>query len=117
MSSAFCNWGIGEDREKHAGRIVEIVSAWEPRRKGMREKDGGSYVDKLLLGLLTIVFVVLKLTGVIAWSWLWALSPIWIPAAFILVVSLVAPLAVLGWRHWSDRKRDDGGGEQKRSEE
>lgn len=28
--------------------------------------------------LLTIVFIVLKLTGVIDWSWVWVLSPIWI---------------------------------------
>jgi hypothetical protein len=29
-------------------------------------------------GLLTILFVALKLTGVIAWSWWWVLSPLWI---------------------------------------
>jgi len=29
-------------------------------------------------GLLTIVFIILKLTGYIAWSWWWVLSPIWI---------------------------------------
>ncbi len=29
-------------------------------------------------GLLTIVFVVLKLLGRIHWSWWWVLSPIWI---------------------------------------
>ena len=29
-------------------------------------------------GLLTIAFVVLKLTKVIAWSWWWVLAPIWI---------------------------------------
>lgn len=28
-------------------------------------------------GLLALVFIVLKLTGVIAWSWWWVLSPIW----------------------------------------
>ncbi len=37
-------------------------------------------------GFLTIAFIVLKLTGVIAWSWLWVLSPLWIPAAFVLAV-------------------------------
>jgi hypothetical protein len=40
--------------------------------------------------LLTILFVVLKLTGVILWSWLWVLSPLWI--AFVL--SIVAVLVV-----------------------
>ena len=29
-------------------------------------------------GLLAIVFIVLKLTKVIAWSWFWVLSPLWI---------------------------------------
>ena len=32
-------------------------------------------------GLLTIVFVTLKLTGYIYWGWLWVLSPLWIPIA------------------------------------
>lgn len=36
--------------------------------------------------LLTFVFIVLKLTNVIAWSWLWVLSPIWIPYAIVLVL-------------------------------
>lgn len=37
-------------------------------------------------GLLTIVFITLKLTGVIAWSWWWVLSPLWIPMVFALTV-------------------------------
>lgn len=36
-------------------------------------------------GLLTIVFIILKLTGHITWSWLWVLSPIWISASIALV--------------------------------
>jgi energy-coupling factor transporter transmembrane protein EcfT len=38
------------------------------------------------IGLLTIVFITLKLTGSIYWSWLWVLSPIWIPLAIVIVV-------------------------------
>lgn len=30
------------------------------------------------LGLLTLIFITLKLTNVIGWSWLWVLSPLWI---------------------------------------
>ena len=45
-------------------------------------------------GLLTVAFIVLKLTGVIDWRWLWVLSPIWITAliaiAILLIVVLVA---------------------------
>lgn len=36
--------------------------------------------------VLTIVFIVLKLVGVITWSWLWVLSPLWISIALFLVV-------------------------------
>lgn len=44
-------------------------------------------------GLLTIAFVVLKLTGVIGWPWVWVLAPVWAPiAAFILVVIILAAL-------------------------
>jgi hypothetical protein len=43
-------------------------------------------------GLLTIVFITLKLTGVIAWSWLWVLSPIWISFALAIVILVVAVL-------------------------
>lgn len=46
-------------------------------------------------GLLTIVFIVLKLVGVISWSWLWVLSPIWIST--ILAIVLIVVSVVLGW--------------------
>lgn len=38
------------------------------------------------VGLLTIAFIVLKLTNVIAWTWLWVLSPIWISIALLIIV-------------------------------
>lgn len=45
-------------------------------------------------GLLTIVFIVLKLTKVIAWSWPWVLSPLWLPLVFglgiLFIIALVA---------------------------
>lgn len=40
-------------------------------------------------GFLTILFVGLKLTKVIDWSWVWVLSPIWIKISIILLVLLV----------------------------
>lgn len=46
-------------------------------------------------GLLTIAFIVLKLTGVIDWSWLWVLAPAWIPAAIAIAVILVVLVVVL----------------------
>lgn len=40
-------------------------------------------------GLLTILFIGLKLTGYIDWSWWWVLSPIWIPLIIIVFVVLI----------------------------
>ena len=37
-------------------------------------------------GLLAIVFITLKLTGYIAWSWWWVLSPLWLPLAVGLAI-------------------------------
>ena len=45
------------------------------------------------VGLLTIAFIVLKLVGVITWSWVWVLSPLWISA----VIYVVIIVAVVGW--------------------
>jgi hypothetical protein len=47
--------------------------------------------------LLTIVFIVLKLTGQIDWSWTWVLSPIWIPfltVALFFVIFVVIRMIV-----------------------
>lgn len=41
------------------------------------------------LGLLTIVFITLKLTHVINWGWKWVLAPIWIPFAIVGVILLL----------------------------
>lgn len=43
--------------------------------------------------VLFIVFLVLKLTGVIDWSWWWVTAPLWIPAAVIAV--FLVPTAVV----------------------
>jgi hypothetical protein len=40
-------------------------------------------------GLLTIVFITLKLTNYIDWSWWWVLSPLWIPFSIIVLVILL----------------------------
>lgn len=43
-----------------------------------------------LLGILTIVFVVLKLTGNITWSWWWVLSPLWLPLVIVGGIAAIA---------------------------
>lgn len=46
--------------------------------------------------ILTIVFVILKLTNVIDWEWCWVLSPLWIMAIFwALLLIIIGILAVV----------------------
>jgi hypothetical protein len=40
-------------------------------------------------GLLTIVFITLKLLDKIDWSWWWVLSPIWISAGLVIAILLL----------------------------
>lgn len=44
-------------------------------------------------GLLAIVFITLKLTNYIDWSWGWVLAPLWMPFVIVMVILIV--LAVL----------------------
>ncbi|MBY8999623.1 MAG: hypothetical protein KGD64_01790 [Candidatus Heimdallarchaeota archaeon] len=65
--------------------------------KNRRKSAGGGMG---LPTLLLIIFVILKLTHVIDWSWLWVLSPLWIAASlgvlFFLVIGLILLGAVIG---------------------
>lgn len=47
------------------------------------------------LTLLLLLFIALKLTGVIAWSWWWVLSPFWIPLVLALAVFGVGAAVLL----------------------
>lgn len=40
-------------------------------------------------GTVGIVFLILKLCGLIHWSWVWVLSPFWIPIALLFVIFLI----------------------------
>ena len=46
-----------------------------------------------ILGVLGLIFITLKLTGHIAWSWWWVLAPFWIPIG--VAFSLLAIAGVL----------------------
>lgn len=45
--------------------------------------------------LLTIVFVVLKLIGVINWSWVWVLAPLWISALLTIAIIIICVVAAI----------------------
>lgn len=66
---------------------------------------------------LTVAFIVLKLCGVIDWSWLWVLSPLWIPIAIVAVIlAVLSGAGAVGWiiiaiQEWLKKRRRKGGGQ------
>jgi hypothetical protein len=61
-----------------------------------------------ILGLLGLMFIGLKLAGVIGWSWLWVLAPFW--AVFALIIAIFAVpfmgiLTVAGLAWMAEKKR------------
>ena len=58
----------------------------------IKHKSGGIG----FIGLLTIVFIVLKLCGVISLSWVWVLAPIWIGLAVpVLILLIIAAISII----------------------
>lgn len=56
-------------------------------------------------GLLTIAFIVLKLTGFIDWSWWRVLSPMWISFIVVVGICMFAVFGSVGFALFRDRKR------------
>ena len=47
-------------------------------------------------GLLTVLFIGLKLTGYINWPWIWVLSPIWISVSIVVaIILIIAAIALI----------------------
>lgn len=47
-----------------------------------------------VLGLLGVVFVTLKLCGVIDWSWWWVTAPFWGGIALVIIVLMAVSIAI-----------------------
>jgi len=61
-----------------------------------RPDSDGSSGGLDFLGLLTILFIGLKLGNVIHWPWVWVLSPIWISMS-IWLIALVVVCVIVCW--------------------
>lgn len=68
----------------------------------MSESKSSSSSGIGFTGLLTIVFVTLKLLGKITWSWWWVLSPIWISLliGFVLFWIILLVLVIRENKGW-----------------
>lgn len=56
--------------------------------------------------VLFFIFLVLKLTDTIDWSWWWVTAPLWVPAGVIILALLVAGLcfAAAGFATYMKRR-------------
>lgn len=56
----------------------------------LKEKESNTASGGVgFFGLLTVLFIGLKLTKVISWSWWWILAPMWGPIAIALVLLVI----------------------------
>lgn len=64
----------------------------------MASKDSSGSGGIGVVGLLGVVFVTLKLCGVIHWSWIWVTAPFWIGIVYVIVGLLLFLIirAILG---------------------
>ena len=54
-----------------------------------------------LTSILTLIFVVLKLTKLIKWSWIWVLSPLWINFGLFLILLTITCISIsINERKW-----------------
>lgn len=60
--------------------IIKLVN------KNVSNKNQTNSFEVSLPTLLFVVFLILKLTDNIDWSWWWVTSPLWIPIAAVLVL-------------------------------
>jgi len=57
---------------------------YHSRRRSQMSSSSSSGIG--FPGLLTVLFIGLKLTGHITWPWIWVLSPLWISAIIAIIV-------------------------------
>jgi ATP/ADP translocase len=72
------------------GRYRDEIEENEKRDYSGATKGGIGF-----FGLLAIVFITLKLIGIIDWSWIWVLAPLWCPPVLAVVGILL--LAVIAY--------------------
>ena len=60
----------------------------------MKEKKMVVSYNTFLAMVVGVVFLVLKLVGVINWAWVWVLAPFWTPIALYFVLVNIWILAV-----------------------
>jgi hypothetical protein len=70
--------------------LIEQNAIKQSRSKTMSSSSSSSSGGISFTGALTVLFIGLKLTNVITWSWWWVLSPIWISLLLAVVILTIA---------------------------
>jgi membrane protein YdbS with pleckstrin-like domain len=70
--------------------FIEQNAIKQSRSKTMSSSSSSSSGGISFTGALTVLFIGLKLTNVITWSWWWVLSPIWISLSLAVVILTIA---------------------------
>ena len=65
----------------------KVQSKWDEWKATHNINEGNSSIG--FAGFLTILFIGLKLTNYINWSWWWVLSPLWISFIFALIIIII----------------------------
>ena len=74
----------------------------EEVRTMRKQKDNRSAIVIAFADALAVLFIALKLTGCLGWSWLWVLSPIWIQLilaaiGFVVILKAAAEIYKDDW--------------------
>lgn len=69
----------------------------------MSERSTSSSSGPGFITLLTLLFIALKLTGFIDWSWWWVLAPLWIGIPFAIFVVLLVFAVPFLIQYWFER--------------
>ena len=78
--------------------MVTMLGCIFVQQNNMSKEQTTTVISSNLTTILFVVFLVLKLTGNIDWSWWWVTSPLWLPLVLtflILSIIFVASIIIL----------------------
>jgi divalent metal cation (Fe/Co/Zn/Cd) transporter len=78
-------------------KFLDLIekNAIKNSNSNIMSNNTSSSSSSIFPSLLTVLFIGLKLTGHITWSWWWVLSPLWISALIgLTILSIVLIIAV-----------------------
>lgn len=68
----------------------------------MSDRSSNSRGGIGFIGLLALLLIALKLLGIIDWSWIWVLSPIWLSTGCCIIPAIVLIFGIAILKVWLD---------------